>query len=218
MKTIGLIGILALAATAGARSQDRPTLAFRGDAGFVWVRSDSAAVGAVAAARLRGPVLGGEGRLVFNGFSVGLGLLSGTLQAADQGTVKRDLIEGRLIVAARPLPWLEMSVGPFVRAYVTDSVTERWVFWQARARADAPIVTASLTSYVELWRALSSRVNLVAGAGRVQGGEAGVVYRPPQRPFSLRLAYRVDDAAVRGGGSASETLEAISLAIIVGGR
>ena len=217
MKTTVLIGILALATPACARSQGRPTLAFRGDAGFVWVRSDSAAVGTAGAARLRGPVLGGEGRLVFNGFAVGLGLSSGTLQTADQA-VKRDLIEGRLVVAARPLPWLEMSVGPFVRAYVTDSVTERWVFWQARARVDAPIVTASLTSYVELWRALSSRVNLVAGAGRVQGGEAGVVYRPPQRPFSLRLAYRVDDAAVRGGGSGSETLEAISLAIVVGER
>src|SRR5439155_899478 len=96
----------------------------------------------------------------------------GTLKAADQGTAKRDLIEGRLLVAARPLPWLEMSVGPFVRAYVTDAVTERWVFWQARARADAPIVTSGLTSYVELWRAVSSQVNLVAGAGRVQGGEA----------------------------------------------
>ena len=215
MKTIGSIGMLTLVATGVAYSQGRPTLAFRGDVGFVWVRSDSAAVGAVAAARLRGPVLGGEGRLVFNGFSVGLGLRSGTLQASDQGTMKRDLIEGRLIVAARPLPWLEMSVGPFVRAYVRDSVTERWVFWQARARVDAPIVTASLTSYVELWRALSSRVNLVAGAGRVQGGEAGVVYRPPQRPFWLRLSYRLDDAAVRARGS--ETLEAISLAIMGGG-
>jgi len=217
MRTIGLIGILALAATAVSDSQGRPTLAFRGDAGFVWVRSDSAAVGTAGAARLRGPVLGGEGRLVFNGFAVGLGLSSGTLQTADQA-VKRDLIEGRLVVSARPLPWLEMSVGPFVRAYVTDSVTERWVFWQARARVDAPIVTASLTSYVELWRALSSQVNLVAGAGRVQGGEAGVVYRPPQRPFSLRLAYRMDDAAVGRGGRGSETLEAISLAIIVGER
>ena len=217
MRTIGLIGILALAATAVSDSQGRPTLAFRGDAGFVWVRSDSAAVGTAGAARLRGPVLGGEGRLVFNGFAVGLGLSSGTLQTADQA-VKRDLIEGRLVVSARPLPWLEMSVGPFVRAYVTDSVTERWVFWQARARVDAPIVTASLTSYVELWRALSSRVNLAAGAGRVQGGEAGVVYRPPQRPFSLRLAYRMDDAAVGRGGRGSETLEAISLAIIVGER
>jgi len=217
VKTSVLIGILALATPAFARSQGRPTLAFRGDAGFAWVRSDSAAVGTAGAARLRGPVLGGEGRLVFNGYAVGLGLSSGTLQTADQA-VKRDLIEGRLVVSARPLPWLEMSVGPFVRAYVTDSVTERWVFWQARARVDAPIVTASLTSYVELWRALSSQVNLVAGAGRVQGGEAGLVYRPPQRPFSLRLAYRMDDAAVGRGGSGSETLEAISLAIIVGER
>jgi hypothetical protein len=159
-------------------------------------------------------MFGGEGRVVFNGFSLGLGLSSGTLQTADQA-VKRDLIEGRLVVAARPVPWLEMSVGPFVRAYVTDTVTERWVFWQARARVEAPIVTASLTSYVELWRAWSSDVNLVAGAGRVQGGEAGVVYRPPQRPFWLRLSYRLDDATVRARGS--ETLEAISLAIMVGG-
>src|SRR3989441_8596934 len=212
MRIVGLIGILALAAPALVISQGRPTLAFRGDAGFVWVRSDTAPAGAAGAIRLRGPVLGGEGRLVFNGFSVGLGLSSGTLKAADQGTAKRDLIEGRLLVAARPLPWLEMSVGPFVRAYVTDAVTERWVFWQARARVDAPIVTSGLTSYLELWRAVSSQVNLVAGAGRVQGGEAGVTYRPPKRPFSLRLAYRVDDAAVRGGGGGSEELGGVSVA------
>jgi hypothetical protein len=205
--------MLTLVATAAAHPQGRPTLAFRGDAGFVWVRNDTTAAGA-GPVRLRGPMFGGEGRVVFNGFSLGLGLSSGTLQTADQA-VKRDLIEGRLVVAARPAPWLEMSVGPFVRAYVTDSSTERWVFWQARARVEAPIVTASLTSYVELWRALSSDVNLVAGAGRVQGGEAGVVYRPPQRPFWLRLSYRLDDAAVRARGS--ETLEAISLAIMVGG-
>jgi hypothetical protein len=216
VKPIALIALLALAAPALGSSQARPTLAFRGDAGFVWVRSDSAAVGTGDPARMRGPVLGGEGRLVYNGFSVGVGLLSGTLQAADQ-TVKRDLVEGRLVVAARPLPWLEMSVGPFVRAYISDSSTERWVFWQARARADAPIVAASLTSYVELWRALSSEVNLLSGAGRVQGGEAGVLYRPPQRPYRLRLAYRLDDAAVGGGRNGSRTLEAISVSIIVGG-
>lgn len=215
MRTIGPIAILTLVATAAAHAQGRPTLAFRGDAGFVWVRNDAAAAGAASPVRLRGPMFGGEGRLVFNEFSVGLGLSSGTLQTADQ-TVKRDLMEGRLVVAARPVPWLEMSVGPFVRAYVTDTVTERWVFWQARARVEAPIVTGSLTSYVELWRAVSSDVNLVGGAGRVQGGEAGVVYRPPQRPFWLRLSYRLDDAAVRTRGS--ETLEAISLAITVGGR
>jgi len=121
MRTIGLIGILALAATAVSDSQGRPTLAFPG----TQVRLGTQRLGRDgngrrgAAAR---PVLGGEGRLVFNGFAVGLGLSSGTLQTADQA-VKRDLIEGRLVVSARPLPWLEMSVGPFVRAYVTDSVT-----------------------------------------------------------------------------------------------
>ena len=216
MKTIALTGILALAAAASGSSQERPTFAFRGDAGFVWVRSDSAVVGASGPARMHGPVLGGEGRVLFNGFAVGVGLLSGTLQAADQ-TVKRDLIEGRLVVAARPLPWLEMSVGPFVRAYITDTSTERWVFWQARARVDAPIVATSLTSYLELWRALSSEVNLVTGAGRMQGGEAGLVYRPPQRPYRLRLAYRLEDAAVGGGRRGSQTLEAISVSVIVGG-
>lgn len=216
MKTIALTGILALAAAASGSSQERPTFAFRGDAGFVWVRSDSAVVGASGPARMHGPVLGGEGRVLFNGFAVGVGLLSGTLQAADQ-TVKRDLIEGRLVVAARPLPWLEMSIGPFVRAYITDTSTERWVFWQARARVDAPIVATSLTSYLELWRALSSEVNLVTGAGRMQGGEAGLVYRPPQRPYRLRLAYRLDDAAVGGGRRGSQTLEAISVSVIVGG-
>ncbi|HYR99150.1 MAG TPA: hypothetical protein VEO58_09050 [Gemmatimonadales bacterium] len=217
MRIIRLIGVLAFAAPVLAHSQGRPSVLFRGDAGFVWVRSDTAPAGA-GAIRLRGPVLGGEGRLVFNGFSVGLGLSSGTLQAADQTSAKRDLIEGRLLVAARPLPWLEMSVGPFVRAYITDAVTERWVFWQARARVDAPIVTSGLMSYVELWRAVSSQVNLVAGAGRVQGGEAGVTYRPPNRPFALRLAYRVDDAAVRGGGDGSQMLEAISVSVVVGGQ
>src|SRR5947208_13839433 len=136
MRIIGLIGVLAFAAPALVISQGRPTLAFRGDAGFVWVRSDTAPGGA-GAIRLRGPVLGGEGRLVFNGFSVGLGLSSGTLKAADQGTAKRDLIEGRLLGAARPLPWLDMSVGPFGRADVADAVTGGGVVWQGGAGAHA---------------------------------------------------------------------------------
>jgi len=73
MRIIGLLGVLAFAAPVLAYSQGRPSVLFRGDAGFVWVRSDTAPAGA-GAIRLRGPVLGGEGRLVFNGFSVGLGL------------------------------------------------------------------------------------------------------------------------------------------------
>src|SRR5260370_17376310 len=215
MRTIGLIGILTLVAASAAHSQGRPALAFRGDAGFVRVRDDTTAAGAAGPVRLRGPMFGGEGRVVFNGFSLGLGLSSGTLQTADQA-VKRDLIEGRRVGAARPVPWLEMSVGPFVRAYVTDTLTERWVFWQARARVEAPIVTASLTSYVELWRAWSSDVNLVAGAGRVQGGEAGVVYRPPPPPVLPRLSLPLGGPPAPAPGRG--TLAPLRLAPLVRGR
>src|SRR5207249_11575839 len=64
MKTAALMGMLALAVPAIATSQGRPTLAFRGDAGFVWVRSDRAAAGGGGAGpvRLPGPVVGGDWR------------------------------------------------------------------------------------------------------------------------------------------------------------
>lgn len=192
-----------------ARAQQRPAFTFTGAGAFVWVRSDTAG----GAVRLRGPVLAGEGRVALHGVALAVGLLEGRLQPVS-ASGPRDLIEARVSVAARPVPWLEMSAGPVVRAYVADSVTERWVLWQARARVEAPIVTARVASYLELWHTLASRMSLVPGAGRVQGGEAGVVYRPPQGRLSLRLAYRVDDAVVSAG--ASETLEAVSLAVVLG--
>ena len=200
-----------LALAPGMRAQQRPTVSFAGTAAFVWVRSDTAG----GAVRLRGPVLAGEGRLALGRVALAAGLLEGRLNPVAAAAAPRDLVEARLAVAARPLPWLEVAAGPVVRAYVADAVTERWVFWQARARADAPIVTARLASYVELWRALSSRLNLASPAGRMQGGEAGLVYRPPRGAWWVRMAYRVDDAAFSVGGG--ETLEAISFTVGVGG-
>lgn len=102
---------------------------------------------------------------------------------------------------------------------MTDSTTERWVVWQGRARVEAPILTTSVTSYVEVWRALSSRVTFPSAplsAGRVQGGEAGMVYRPPRGPIWLRVAYRVDNALLGGGPGGSEMVEAVSLSVGVG--
>ena len=201
--------LLALALELGA--QQRPAVSFAGAGAFVWVRSDTAG----GAMRLRGPVLAGEGRLALGRVALAAGLLEGRLQPVALATAPRDLVEARLAVAARPVPWLELAAGPVVRAYIADNVTERWVFWQARARVDAPIVTTRLASYVELWRALSSQLNVPSPPGRVQGGEAGLVYRPARGVWWLRAAYRVDDAALSAGSS--ETLEAISLAVGAGG-
>ncbi|PYP36822.1 MAG: hypothetical protein DMD46_07730 [Gemmatimonadetes bacterium] len=211
MNATRLLWFLAVGLPGAAASQTAPKIAARGDAGMVWVHAD----GGVGVTEMKGPVLAGEGRVVFPGLAAGMGLLSGTLQAPGGGNAQHDLIEGRLFIAARALPWLELSFGPAVRAYLTDSTTERWVVWQGRAHVDAPILPQRLTSYVEAWRAFSSQVNLAAGAGRVQGGEAGVVYRPPRRTFWFRLAYHVDDAAM-GTSGVSETLQSISVGVGVG--
>jgi len=197
-------------ATSAATAQRQSSIALRADAFMMWVHSDTG----LARASLRGPGFGGEGRLVVNGLLFGLGLLEGQLKPSSAAATAPplDLVQGTVYVGGRLAPWLEMTVGPVVRAYVTDSSTERWVFWQARARVDAPIVVGKLGSYLEVWRALASDVNLPTGAGRIQGGEAGVVYQPPRQRVWLRLSYRMDDALLGGGGpGGNETMEAITL-------
>jgi len=209
VKTLAATCALMLAAAA-TTAQRQPSIALRADAFMMWVHSDTG----LARASLRGPGFGGEGRLAVNGLLFGLGLLEGQLKPSSAAATAPplDLVQGTVYVGGRLAPWLEMTVGPVVRAYVTDSSTERWVFWQARARVDAPIVVGKLGSYLEVWRALASDVNLPTGAGRIQGGEAGVVYQPPRQRVWLRLSYRMDDALLGGGGpGGNETMEAITL-------
>ena len=209
MRALAATCALVLAAAAGASAQGRPSIALRADAFMMWVHSDTGP----ARASQRGPGFGGEGRIAVNGLLFGLGLLEGQLKPSGAATAPQlDLVQGTVFLGGRLAPWLEMTVGPVVRAYVTDSSTERWVFWQARARVDAPIVVGTLGSYLEVWRALASDVNLPTGARRIQGGEAGVVYQPPRQRVWLRLSYRMDDALLGGGGpGGNETMEAITL-------
>jgi len=209
VRTLAATCALMLAASAGS-AQRRTSIALRADAFMMWVHSDTG----LTRASLRGPGFGGEGRIAVNGLLFGLGLLEGQLKPSGAAATapERDLVQGTLFAGGRLAPWLEMTVGPVVRAYVTDSTTERWVYWQARARVDAPIVVGKLGSYFEVWRALASDVNLPTGAGRMQGGEAGVVYQPPRQRIWLRLSYRMDDALLGGGGpGGNETMEAITL-------
>ena len=214
MRTLAATGLLLLVAATASAQRGRPTIGVRADAFMLWVHSDTGPT----RSSLRGPGFGGEGRIAINGWLFGLGLEEAQLKPAGGGggggaaalTPQLDLVQGTVFVGGRPAPWLEITAGPVVRAYVTDSTTERWVFWQARARFDAPIVVGQLGTYLEVWRALSSQVNLPIGAGRVQGGEAGVVFQPPQQRVWLRLSYRMDDALF-GGPGGNETMEAITL-------
>lgn len=212
MRTPACAAALALAA-ASLAAQTRPRAALGAEG--AWLRLH----GQLGATRetLRGPALAGDGRLAIGRIVLGAGYLEARLEP-DGGTAPpRDLVEGRAFLGAEPWPWISVTAGPMVRAYVTDLAIERWVLWQARARVQGPLLRTTLATYVELWRALSSRVNLPDAVDRVQGGEAGVVYRPPHGSLWMRFAYRIDDAAL-GRGYRGETVEALSLTVGVGGR
>ena len=84
--------------------------------------------------------------------------------------------------------------------------------WRERRRAYQLIWATGM-----LWYALSATVNLPAPVDHVQGGEAGVVLRPRRSAVWLRLGYRVDGAQLASGGQ-TESVEAVSFAVGIGGR
>src|SRR2546429_2981928 len=88
-------------------------------------------------------------------------LLEGRLEprSGSTDTVPRDLVEARLLLGVQPVPWLTLGVGPHVRAFVFDTTTVRWVMWQARARVQGALPSPRLETDVELWYALSAKVN-----------------------------------------------------------
>jgi len=166
-----------------------------------------------------GPTFGVEGGVSLRSLRLGAGYLEGRVQpsSGSSDSVARDLVEARAFLGVQLLPWLRLSVGPHVRAFVMDAVTERWVLWPLRARAQTALASTPLETYVELWRALSAKVNLPEAVDHVQGGEAGVVLRPRGSALWMRLGYRVDGAQL-GGGSRSESVEAVSFAVGIGSR
>src|SRR2546425_906755 len=104
-----------------------------------------------------GPIFGGEAGLGLGPVTLGAGDLEGRVQPGSSGTPKgRDLVEARIFVSARPVPWLTLSAGPRVRAFVTDSATERWVLWQVRARAPNALASTPLQTHIQLWGAPSA--------------------------------------------------------------
>jgi hypothetical protein len=210
VRTAVLLGGLACVALPGT-AQQRPDLTVAAGAAVVRLQRDLA----TGSALLEGPGFAAAGAVRLHGLAVGVEYLGGHLTPGGSGPAARDVVEGRVFLAASPWPWLVLSLGPQVRALVTDSTTERSVFWQARARAQGPLVGPRLASYVELWRAFASATNLGAPLGRAQGGEAGLLFQPERSLVALRLSYRVDDAAIGGGG---ETIEVLRLGVELGGR
>jgi hypothetical protein len=189
-------------ALAGRTSPGERGWAFSGTVGVGWLRADSAA----ASAAWRGPIASGSARIALGAISLGVGLVEGRLSDPDGRTQRRDLVAGWARIAARPLPWLELSAGPEARALVSDSGSRRISSWRIAAGVQGPVTTGPISSYLDVWRSLAVGGD-VAGSGRWQGGEAGIAIRV-DAPLRLRIGYRVDDLVA---GPRREILQAMTM-------
>ncbi len=185
-----------------------------GGGGAATVRLRTTAGGGAA---LSGTAVGGEGRFTAGRLAFDVTYREGSL-SADTGTAPaRDLVEASVLVGTQPLPGLTLRAGPHLRAYVAPAGTERWVWWEAHARAESGIVGTMVRAHLEGWIALASAVNAPAGAGGARGGEVGLTLWPARRPVWARLAYGVDRGDY-GSGAGRVILESVALTVGVGGR
>jgi hypothetical protein len=160
--------------------------------------------------QLSGAAFLGEGILSLGRLSLGVSYLQGKLDPAGVAGVgtSRDLVEGTVLLGVRPAAWLTLEGGPHARAYTLTGGTQRWLFWELRARAATAFVGSAVRGYVELWRAVSADANVPEPFDHAQGGEVGMLLRLARAPLEARVGYRID-RAVLGGGSRVETVDGV---------
>jgi hypothetical protein len=166
--------------------------------------------GPAATDEFSGTTFLGEGSLSLGRVSLGVGYLQGKLNPSAVGSpaTSRDLVEGTVLLGVRPAAWLTLEAGPHARAYTLTGGTQRWLFWELRARAATAFVGTAVRGYAELWAALSADANVPEPFDHAQGGEVGMVLRLARSPLEARLGYRIDHA-VLGGGTRLETVDGV---------
>ena len=209
-----LIALIAAAAIAGPAPAQRLTLG-----AALWgagVKARSVYPGGREA--LSGPVVGFDARLSKGPWGLRLGYGQGSLDPDSVGPDPRDYVDGFVDVSYRPIPALELGIGPYARAYTSDRGTQRWLFWQLRARYEANIITPDVRGYAEGWSGFAGTVNAAEAYDGSRGGAAGLHWRISRlkgAPVTLTIGYLIDEARA-GGGTRRETVERTWLAIGVG--
>jgi len=159
----------------------------------------------------------GHWRIVLRPVSIDVAYAQGRLSADTGSAVPRSLVDGSIFATYRPLPWLALKTGPHVRAYAAAGGTERWMLWEGRAHADAPLLDGEWQAYGELWVSLASSVNVTPGADGARGAEVGLTLKLPRSPGWARLAYAVDQMRLRYDAR-TESLQSVALTLGFGGR
>jgi hypothetical protein len=154
----------------------------------------------------------GQGALAMGRVELSVSYLQGTLNPDGGTAAARDLVEGTVRLGVRALDWLTLETGPHARAYTLAGSTQRWLFWELRARAAREFVGSTVRGYAELWRALSADANVPEPFDHAQGGEVGMVLRLARAPVTARIGYRIDHA-VLGGGTRLETVDGVVIGV-----
>lgn len=202
LRMLRTLGALATLLAPSLRAQGlRPSFSALG--GAVWLRTVIPGL----TESFSGAAFGGAGDLSLARVGLTVSYIQGTLSSSG-GSPSRDLVDGKILAHYSPVDWLTLKAGPHVRSYVVSGATQRWVFWEARARVEGGLIGPVVGGYAELWRALGASVNLPQGFDHSQGGEIGVSLRPARGPIRARLAYQIDDSQL-GGGARLETVQTL---------
>lgn len=162
--------------------------------------------------RLSGLILGGEGMVTSGRLVIRLRYAQGRVTGGSNNAIApRDLVEGEALFGVRALPWLTLWAGPHARAYASAGTDQRWLFWSGRATARGTILPGRMSSFVEVWQALSANVSRPAGPATGRGAEAGLDLRLGGQSLWGRIAYGIEqgrDKTVR-----RETVEVLALTL-----
>jgi len=125
-------------------------------------------------------------------------------------TAARDVVQGEALVGYEARPWLHVWLGPRARTFVAPGLSDRrWLFWTGTVSARGEIFPGRVESFAELWQGLTGRLNRPASSASGSGVELGLEAKLAKRPWSLRLAYRIEQG--RADGDRRDTVEAFTL-------
>ena len=172
--------------------------------------------GAGNSGTLTGAAAFGNASLHLGVVTLGGTYLQGRITPDTGSGTARDVVEAGATLAVHPIAWLAVGAGVLARGYIMPAGTERWVLGVLRVRAEGAILTPVLRTHAEVWRAVSTDINIGPGGGNATGGEAGVTLRLPQTNFWGRLGYAIDRAEL-SDGSRTETFERITFSVGYGG-
>lgn len=210
-RTVITAGLLAASAMAPPQAPAQTSLGPGLSIGASVTREETSLGGSIA--RRTGILLDGRARASVWRLDLDVFYRQGTLNAATSAD-QRDLVEGAALIGVRATEWLKLEGGPRIRAYVTPSLTERWILWEGRVHMTAQVLGPSVRSYLVLGRTFGAALNPTYDFGGAQSGEAGLTYRLGQSPIWSQIAYWITQTSL-SGGQRVETLQGVSASVVL---